>query len=799
MHRNPRPTATGAALLLALLPATLAQAGPELILDLATVTPTDAKVRWVYGSTGTGSSGVPVAGGRDLNADGLPDYAVAFMQADPFGRGNAGEIDLVFGDGSVAGFVDTSVTTDPNILRISGAHALETAGSEIWIDDVDGDGLGDLLICRQNHSPAGRNGAGALTLLKGGAELTGFAAGLAFFDLAAPPAGLASTTLIGAAAGDRLCIWTRTGDVTGDGIADIVVAADQADLAGNNSGVAYVLRGGPHLFPGGHTEIDLAGFGTTTLPGHIARFLPPAGSTGFHLGATCQIGDLDGNGRAEVMAAAALNRAGAALQPPGGGAEATGGSPDGSLYIAWDDNFSGNPWPNGLSFDISASPGARTIINGEDANVTFGEEILAGLDYDNDGHADLFVGDLVGDGTGSRPQSGIGYVFYHAADLKGLSFDLQAPPPGLTVSRLFGPSPGAIAADTVAHGDFDNDGIADLAFASPHAAPQGRVNAGMVHVLFGQDGAWPAVIDTAALPEPQILRMAEIQGAHGNSPGNTGDTLSYSAAAGDVDSDGHTDLITNEMVGDGIAPGSIDVGNLILVAGTAVTPPGIALAPAGAGHTVCAEHSVTARVADGADRPLEGIDVLLEVTDGPNAGLTEMHLTDAAGQAILSYASNGSLGSDRIGASFVDAMGITRAADSVVATWTAPDDPNAEPTIAIVDIDDDGAVAATTDGLLAIRYALGARGAALVADPVDTSGGNRASAAQIRDYLARCSLPFDIDADGRVDALTDGLLILRYLLGLRGNDLIAGAIDRNGARTTKADVEAYLHALTGGS
>jgi len=61
-------------------------------------------------------------------------------------------------------------------------------------------------------------------------------------------------------------------------------------------------------------------------------------------------------------------------------------------------------------------------------------------------------------------------------------------------------------------------------------------------------------------------------GANGAAPGDAGDTLSYSAASGDVDGDGRIDLITNEMVGNGIA-GQVDVGNLIVLSGAGLISP----------------------------------------------------------------------------------------------------------------------------------------------------------------------------------------------------------------------------------
>lgn len=552
-------------------------AQPTMVVDLATSSTDEPTLRRIYGSDGTGQFGLPVAGGFDTDGDGFTDYAVGFMTVHSMGRELSGEVDLVFGDGTTQGVLDTAVD-DPRILRFAGAGIRETAGSEIWMDDVTGDGLGDLLICRQNFSPAaGREGAGALTIVVGGAALRTQAATLATVDLLAPPASLTLTTVVGVALRDRLGIWVRTGDIDGDGIADIVVGADQSDeFMEFNRGSAYVIRGGSHLANGG--TVDLANFGSTALVGHLAKIMPPDDSDGFHFGGTVQVADLDGNDRAEVLVAATINRAGAsieALNGPPGSAQGSGGAPEGTLYIAWDDNFPSTLWDAGYSFDIAASPGSRSIINGEDFNISFGEEILGGLDYDGNGQADLFVGDLVADGTAdqSRPSSGLGHIFYDAASLKDLDFDLQAPPPGVTVHRILGPGIGAIGTDTAAHGDFDHDGFADLAFASPHAAPQGRVSAGAVHILHGRNAPWPVLIDLldGQQPTPAQVRMTEIQGANGTLGNDTGDTLGYSAAAGDIDGDGLTDLIINEMVGNGLAPDSEDVGNLILINGLLVS------------------------------------------------------------------------------------------------------------------------------------------------------------------------------------------------------------------------------------
>jgi len=53
----------------------------------------------------------------------------------------------------------------------------------------------------------------------------------------------------------------------------------------------------------------------------------------------------------------------------------------------------------------------------------------------------------------------------------------------------------------------------------------------------------------------------------------------------------------------------------------------------------------------------------------------------------------------------------------------------------------------------------------------------------------------DIDGNGQADALTDSLLITRYMFGFRGEALIDGAVGEGATRTTSAEIEAYLEAL----
>jgi hypothetical protein len=219
---------------------------------------------------------------------------------------------------------------------------------------------------------------------------------------------------------------------------------------------------------------------------------------------------------------------------------------------------------------MDAAPGDTSEIRGALLpNISFGEEMLGGLDYDDDGNLDLFIGDIVGDASPdrTRPQSGSGHVFYNAASLRGApAFTLDAPPPGLVMTTFIGPDPGDIASDTALQGDFDDDGFPDLAFSSPHGSPYGRSDAGKIHIIHGQSGPWPTTVDLrwGEQPDASEVRISEVQGVKSR------DVLCYSADAGDHDGDGIDDLIVNEMLGDGLSPGTANVGNLIVVSGTLI-------------------------------------------------------------------------------------------------------------------------------------------------------------------------------------------------------------------------------------
>jgi hypothetical protein len=112
---------------------------------------------------------------------------------------------------------------------------------------------------------------------------------------------------------------------------------------------------------------------------------------------------------------------------------------------------------------------------------------------------------------------------------------------------------------------------------------------------------------------------------------------------------------------------------------------------------------------------------------------------------------------------------------------------------AAFDIDGNGVLDAETDGLLIMRYLLGITGNSLVAGALGT-GATRATPAAISTYLAGLHAVLDVDGDGQRRASTDGVLISRYLRNVRGAALVTNAT--NGASRTLDQILQSLGAVT---
>ena len=106
------------------------------------------------------------------------------------------------------------------------------------------------------------------------------------------------------------------------------------------------------------------------------------------------------------------------------------------------------------------------------------------------------------------------------------------------------------------------------------------------------------------------------------------------------------------------------------------------------------------------------------------------------------------------------------------------------------DFDKNGTIDALTDGLLLLRYAFGLRGDNLINAAIGLD--STLTAEEIEGNIEQALNIADIDNDGNVGALTDGLLLLRYFFGLRGGNLINDVVSLEATRTSASEIEAYI-------
>jgi hypothetical protein len=114
----------------------------------------------------------------------------------------------------------------------------------------------------------------------------------------------------------------------------------------------------------------------------------------------------------------------------------------------------------------------------------------------------------------------------------------------------------------------------------------------------------------------------------------------------------------------------------------------------------------------------------------------------------------------------------------------------APPAGATYDIDGNGAYDPLTDGVLIARWLKGVRGSALVNGAVAADAER--DAAQIEACLASLGAALDVDGNHVADAKTDGVVILRGLFGAAGQPLVRAAIAAGAQRATPEAVAGYM-------
>jgi hypothetical protein len=242
---------------------------------------------------------------------------------------------------------------------------------------------------------------------------------------------------------------TRFGDVTGDGIADTVAVATQADAGGAaDAGAIYVWNG--TKTPTGVPDATL------TVPGAQAGDrLGAASGQGF------QLADVDGDGILDVVA-------GASSADVGGAADA------GAVYV----------WKGGAALSGAVGPSATLTIPGATAGDQLGlssGQSVALVDVTGDGVFDVVAGASNAD-VGGAVDAGAVLVWQGGAALTG------TPAPLATLAipgAVNGDQLGFASGQGVQFADVDGDGIADVVATAQLADAAGGVDCGAIYVWSG--------------------------------------------------------------------------------------------------------------------------------------------------------------------------------------------------------------------------------------------------------------------------------------------------------------------------
>lgn len=415
---------------------------------------------------GGDSLGVEITTG-DLNGDNVPDIAVGA----PFANGAAqdsGKVYVFFGRANLTGQVD--LAQQKADVEISGEASDDHLGASLAIGDVNGDGKSDLIVGAPQANVGDFPDAGKVYVVFG--NMTANTADTA--------AKLAGATILGSQRSLTLGATVAAATVYAKGnlTDDLIVGAPGYDApAGTTSltdtGAILVFFGNP-------------GFGQTiNLANASPTYMVTGQAAGWELGKSLAVGNFNGDGLADIAVGAPL-------------ASPNGVKGSGNVYIL-----------TALAAEgvKSAPQAASVILFGTGENDFLGSELAMG-DLNGDGRADLIIGAAGADASANRPNTGAVFVIYGGTSLQGRPADLSIYGAGAVQDQ----HPDALGS-SLAVGDFNGDGVADLAVGAPGAdiADSRRDPLGAVYVIFGAKTGLPAVIDLAS-KQPDYLAVGADSG-----------------------------------------------------------------------------------------------------------------------------------------------------------------------------------------------------------------------------------------------------------------------------------------------